>query len=142
MTQLSGVATAVENQRYTFITGQVAFQLIELAVGHTDGAGDVAFVILGSLGSRIDNHNIGIGLNHFFDNTDLDSIVVAGGAFPYWESIFKYFDVLVTEFFCLPGRFVAQLSSGSLAIKNKQGFLILRQTAHHRFELAVRDADG
>ncbi len=51
MSQLSGVATAVENQRYTFITGKVAFQLIELAVGHTDGAGNVTFVILGALGS-------------------------------------------------------------------------------------------
>ena len=51
MTQLSGVATAVENQRYAFITGQSTFQLIELAVGHTDGTGNVTFVILGALGS-------------------------------------------------------------------------------------------
>ena len=51
MSQLSGVATAVENQRYAFVIGQIAFQLIELAVGYTDGAGNVAFVILGSLGS-------------------------------------------------------------------------------------------
>ena len=51
MTQLSGVATTVENQRYTFVIGQIAFQFIEFAVGHTDGTGNVTFVILGSLGS-------------------------------------------------------------------------------------------
>ena len=142
MTQLSGVATAVENQRYTFVTGQITFQLIELTVGHTDGAGDVPFVKLGSLGSRIDNHSIGIGLDHFFNYTGLDSIVVAGGTFPYRESVFKYFNVLITKFFCLPGRFVTQLSSGTLAIKNKQRVLILRQTAYHLIEFAVRNADG
>ena len=83
-----------------------------------------------------------MGLHQFFYYTGLDGIVVSGGAFPYWESVFKYFDVLVTEFFRLPGRFVTQLSSGALAIKNKQGFLVLRQTAQHGFELAVRNADG
>ena len=51
MTQLTGIATAVEKQRYTFVTGQIPFQFIELAVRYTDGAGNVAFVILGSLGS-------------------------------------------------------------------------------------------
>ena len=83
-----------------------------------------------------------MGLHHFFYDTGLDGIVVSGGAFPCWESVFKYFDVLVTEFFRLPGRFVTQLSSGTLAIKNKQRVLILRQTAYHLIEFAVRNADG
>jgi len=142
MTKLSGVATAVKNKRNTFIAGKISFQLLELAVRNTDGAGNVAFVKFGSLGSRIDNNGIGIGLDHFLYHTGLDSIVVAGGAFPFGESVFKYFDVLVTKFFCLPGRFVTQLSSGALTIKNKQGFLILRQTAQHAFKFAVGNADG
>lgn len=142
MTKLSSVATAVENKRYTFVAGKISLQLLKLAVRNTDGAGDVAFVKFGSLGSRIDDSNIGFGLDHFFYHTGLDSIVVAGGAFPFGESVFEYFNVLVTKFFCLPGRFVTQLSSGALTIKNKQGFLILRQTAQHAFKFAVRNADG
>ena len=51
MTQLSGVTATVENQRYTLIRGQLTFHFIKLAVRHADGAGNMAFVILGSFGS-------------------------------------------------------------------------------------------
>ncbi len=51
MTQLSGVAFAVENQRFTFVSGQVTCHLIELAVRQADGAWNVAFVILGAFGA-------------------------------------------------------------------------------------------
>jgi len=51
MTQLSGIAFAVENQRNTLIRWQITFHLIELAVRHADGAGNMTFVILGSFGS-------------------------------------------------------------------------------------------
>lgn len=50
MTQLSGVAFAVENQRNVFVSGQITFHFIELAVRQTDGAGNMALVILGSFG--------------------------------------------------------------------------------------------
>ena len=102
----------------------------------------MAFVILGALGSRIDDRYVGIGLHQLFNHTGLDSIVGAWGAFPYRESIFKHLDILVAKFFRLPGGVMTQLSSGTLAIKNKQGFLVLRQTAYHGIELTIRDADG
>ena len=51
MTRLSGITTTVENQRNAFVSGQVTFQFIELAVRHADGAGNMTFVILGSFGS-------------------------------------------------------------------------------------------
>jgi len=50
VTQLSGVTATVKNQRYALVLGQIALQLVELAVRNADGAGDVALVILGAFG--------------------------------------------------------------------------------------------
>ena len=142
MTQLSGVTAAVKYKRNALARGQEAFVFIELAVRHAEGTGDVSFVILGPFGSGIEDHHRGFGFQESFDHTGLDRVVVAGGAFPFGKTVFIYFDIGVTEFFRLPGGFMAQLSGGALAIEDQQGFLVLRQAAHHFIKLAVRDADG
>jgi len=89
MTQLSGVAAAVENQRYALVLGQITLHLIELAVRKADGARNMAFLIFGAFGPRIDNYSVGIGFHQLFDHTGLYRIVVAGGAFPFGKTVFK-----------------------------------------------------
>ncbi len=51
VTELSGVSLTVENQRRTFIGGQVALEFVKLAVGDADGARDVPLVVLGAFGA-------------------------------------------------------------------------------------------
>ena len=47
MTELSGEAPAVKNQRCVVVPGQLALQLLKLAVGDADGRRNMAFVIFG-----------------------------------------------------------------------------------------------
>ena len=142
MTQLSGVAAAVEYQRYAFILGQITLHFVELAIRNADGTGNVPFVILGTLGSGINNHGLRTGLDQFFNDTGFNGIIVAGRALPLGKTVLINLDVGVTEFFRLPGGFVTQLSSGALAIEDQQGFLVFRQVALELVKLAVRNADG
>ena len=142
MTQLSGETAAVKHQRNAFVLGKEALVFLELAVRQANSAGDVPLVILGPFRTGIIYHHRGFGLQEAFDLTHLDSVIVAGGAFPYRETVFKYLDVGVTEFFRLPGGFVAQLSGGALTIEDQQGVLVLRQVTFQFVKLAVRNADG
>jgi hypothetical protein len=50
MAQLSGKTAAVKYERGFAVPGQLALQLLKLAVGDADGRRNVAFVILGFFG--------------------------------------------------------------------------------------------
>ena len=133
--------TAVKHQHLTFVLGQLIRHLGKLAVGNADGAGDMAFVVFFALGPGINQNHPGIFVELFFDPLHRNSRVVAGNFLIGRESVGKYFDIGVTEFFRLPGGFVTQLSCGAAAVKYEQGIFILGQLLGHFVELAVRNAD-
>ena len=140
--ELSGVALAVENQRRAFIGGQVALELVKLAVGDADGARDVPLVVLGTFGARIYDNHAGVAVNFLFDVTGFNGVVVAGRFLPHRESVSENLYIFITKFFRLPGGFVAQLSGGALAVENQQGGLVGGQLVCHFSKLAVGDAHG
>jgi hypothetical protein len=135
-------AAAIENQRLTFVLGQLVGHLGKLAVRNADGSGDVAFVVFFALGSGVDQNDIGIFIELLFNPFYRNRRIVAGDLLVFRETIGKYFNIGVTEFFRLPGGFVAQLSGGAAAVKNKQGIFTGGQLRDHLIEFAVGNADS
>lgn len=141
MAQLSGKTATVKYQRGFAVPGQLALQLFKLAVGDADGRGDMAFVIFGFLGPRIDDNGL-VTLELFGHIFDRNCGIVAFGLFPGGEAGGKNLNVSITEFFRLPGGFVTQLSGGAATIKDQQRILIFGQLVGHFVELAARNVDG
>jgi len=135
-------AAAIKNQCLAFILGQLIGHLVKLAVRNADGSGDVAFVVFFTLGSGIDQNHAGIFVELLFDPFNGNRRIVAGDLLVFRETIGKYFNIGVTEFFRLPGGFVTQLSGGATAVKNKHCIFTGGQLSGHLIEFAVGNADS
>ena len=98
------------------------------------------FVKLGLFRSGVNHHDRGFAREQVPDHNRFYGIEVAGGAFPFGETVFINLDVGVAEFFRLPGGFVTQLSSGAFAVENQQGLLVFRKIAFQFVKLFVRNA--
>ena len=81
MTQLSGVAATVKNQRRVAVPGQFALQFLKLAVGYADSRRNMALVIFGFLGTRI-YYNGRVSLNLFGHVSGINRSVIALGFHP------------------------------------------------------------
>ncbi len=58
MAQLSGETAAVKNEWSLAVAGQFALQLFKLALGEADGRRNMAFVIFGLFGPRVDDDDL------------------------------------------------------------------------------------
>lgn len=126
MTQNSGKTFAVKNQGRIFVLGQIALELIKLAVRNADSRRNVPFIIFGPLRARIDYDHPGLAVDLLFDVTGLNTDVIIRVFFPGRKSVCKDLDISIAELFRLPGGFVAQFSGGALTIKYEQIVFVFR----------------
>ncbi len=126
MTQLSGVAAAVKDEQRVFLGRQLVFELVEFAIGYADGGGNVAFVIFGTFGPRIDDHQRLFFIQFTFYIGGFHTGVIPLHLHPGRKTVGKDFDIGVTEFLRFPSGFVTQFSGGAAAVKDEQAIFVCR----------------
>ncbi len=87
----------------------------------------MAFVIFFALGTRIDQHHIGLLVDLFLDPICRHARIVSSHFHIAGKSFGKNFDVGIAELFRFGSGFMAQGAFKAAAIKNEQRIFIRRQ---------------
>ena len=141
MAQLSSVTAAIKDKNSIFIPGQFALELVKLAVGDTDGRGNMTFVVFWTFRPGINEYHF-VGIHLFCHVLYRDACIITRNFHPGRETVRKDLDVFVSKFFRLPGGFVTKFSCRTFAIKNQHRVFIFRQLGNHFVKLTVGNING